>query len=273
MPGASVSEEFHLYLDAVNKSADRTRSVLYIVLLVLVAVFFAELNTRPGNDAEARFETMIAALACVQDGKTAETVGKGDPCETPLSYARERHFDFAQAGSAKDSVAFKAAEKRIQDLMRRELDTHVITIPVLGIAIDANDFWIVAGPVMVFLMLILNASLVREQDNLARAAARATTAHHRELLVMAQLFADPKDHLPFNFVLLLPAALYGWELYLDMSTWAVEEILHGPSGLVGAVETASSIPIVWLSVRCVLAARGISGLVRKLEQAVPEPAG
>lgn len=272
-----TQQEFQPYLDAVIKSGERTRTVLYIFVLILVGVFFAGWNTRPGNITTWRFERMLDVLVCQFDNYDAKI------CGDAAEYAERRHFpisryrtavkDSGSAWNAKQEVV-KELEKRTEDLMRRELDVHVITLPILGITIDSNDTWIISNFVLLFLLVVLRASINRELDNLRRAARYARDAIKRELLIMAQLFASSRDRRrPLFFLLFLPVAMSAFNIAnLFTSEWIaisriedtlweniVQDLLQGLSFIAIAI-------LCWQSFR---AAVQIDDLVTQLERHPP----
>jgi hypothetical protein len=273
--GSGMGDEpsFQPYLDAVIKSGDRTRNVWYILVLVLIAVFIGEWNTRPGSVSTTRFVRMIDALVCVND-KNWNPKQYGPLCQEALEYAKIRHH-FPQALTDSDgpnkeakTELTKELEKRVEDLMRRELDTHVVTVPILGVSIDGNDLWLVSSFVIIFMLRILRACLNREFDNLRRAAIRATDHVKRELLIMSQLFALPADRRhPQFFLLFLPIALYAFELFNTYLTIEVGDILQGPldNKLQFISQNLLLLPICYFCWRCFLAARAIEKLLRQME--------
>jgi hypothetical protein len=161
----------------------------------------------------------------------------------------------------------RVMEKRVDDLMRRELETHVVTVPILGVSIDGNDLWMVSSFVIIALLIILRASLNRELDNLRRASVRATSHVKRELLIMAQLFASPQHRL-VHIVLFLPIALYAFDLYNTLLTAYVSDALNGSrlEKLLTTIQCAMIIPVVYLCIRCFLEAYNIARLVVNLEK-------
>jgi hypothetical protein len=268
---------FQPYLDAVTKSGDRTRNVWYILVLVLIAVFFGEWNTRGDSVSTTRFVRMMDALVCVHDKSWRPQKG-GPSCADGLEYAIARHhFPYALTmadGPSEETRTEigKVLEKRVEDLMRRELETHVITVPILGVSIDGNDFWLVSSFVMIFLLRVLRACLNRELDNLRRATMQATNLVKRELILMSQLFAVPSDRRHLHLIMLfLPLALYGFELYNTYDTIDVGNILHGNlvNKFLTCFEIILALPIGYYCYRCFEVAKQIETQLTHLEGPMP----
>jgi hypothetical protein len=270
MSDDSAYRDFQPYLDAVIRSGDRTRTVWYVLVLILVAVFFGEWNTRPDSVSTTRFVRMMDALVCLYDQSWAK--GHSASCEDGLRYAQVRHH-FAEAlvadGGPNEETKTelkKELEKKVEHLMRRELEAHVLTVPILGVTIDGNDLWRVSTFIIIFMLRILRASLSRELNNTRRASIRAGDDRtKRGLVIMAQLFSQTPDRRHPQFVLLfLPVGLYVFQLYDLFATSNVGALL-GEFGFSTILQVILIVPIIYLCIRCFLVANQIEIVIELLD--------
>jgi hypothetical protein len=216
---------------------------------------------------------MMDALVCLTDNSWHPSLD-GPSCNDAREYARLRHH-FPQAFSGVDEapattklILTQELQKRVDDLMRRELETHVVTVPILGISVDGNDLWLLSSLLMIFMLRILWACLEREFDNLRRASIRATDDVKRELIIMSQLFATRLDHFhPIPVLLFMPVGINLYILYDDYVTFPVGRILRGLWPWVEALafHIALTLLVGVLCLLCFLAARKIEKLPIGLE--------
>lgn len=189
------TDEFEPYLDAVTRSGERTRLVMYVVLLVL---FFVSCGIRdfdwPSWD-EQRLHVMLDNYGCV----TGASPAGGDCARLLADYADQglifgtpRSGDPA-TGSLQRDLALKVYERRIIELMKKDLRGYALEIPLFGVYLDGNDLWLVSGVLMSLLLLILAAHIEREFANYEKAAKTCPNDSCRDLLVMAQIFALPGE--------------------------------------------------------------------------------
>jgi hypothetical protein len=189
------SEEFEPYLDAVTRSGERTRLVMYVVLLVL---FFVGCGIRdfdwPSWD-EQRLHVMLDNYGCVTGSVPADSA-----CAHLLADYADQGLDFGTpvggdpaAGNLQRDLALKVYERRIIELMKKDLRGYALEIPLFGVYLDGNDLWLVSGVLMSLLLLILTAHIEREFANYEKAAKACPNNSCRDLLVMAQIFALPGE--------------------------------------------------------------------------------
>lgn len=189
------SEEFEPYLDAVTRSGERTRLVMYVVLLVL---FFVGCGIRdfdwPSWD-EQRLHVMLYNYGCVTGSVPADSA-----CAHLLADYADQGLDFGTpvggdpaAGNLQRDLALKVYERRIIELMKKDLRGYALEIPLFGVYLDGNDLWLVSGVLMSLLLLILTAHIEREFANYEKAAKACPNDSCRDLLVMAQIFALPGE--------------------------------------------------------------------------------
>jgi hypothetical protein len=273
-----MSDKFQPYLDSVIKSGERTRNVWYLLVLVLLATFFSEWNTRDQNSSTVRFMEMMNALVCISDTKHVLNSAAVAPplsdlsCEDGLKYAQLRHHftkAFALIPSEVQLTVKQILQKRVEDFMRRELEAHVITVPILGITIDGNDLWIISTIIMIFLLRVLLASLEREMDNIGRAAKQASDPTEKELIVMSQLFASRLNHYhPLTILLFSPVFLNLYNLFVEYQGWETGALLRGGidwNEITFFFQMAFTTWLGWLCFSCFQAAKGIEKLIFNLE--------
>lgn len=191
----SEYDEFEPYLDAVTRSGERTRLVMYVVLLVL---FFVGCGVRdfdwPSWD-EQRLHVMLDNYGCVTG-----TAPPASACARLLADYADQGLDFTTpkggdpaAGNVQRDLALKVYERRVIELMKKDLRGYALEIPLFGVYLDGNDLWLVSGVLMSLLLLILTAHIEREFVNYEKAARACPNDACRDLLVMAQIFALPGE--------------------------------------------------------------------------------
>jgi hypothetical protein len=212
-----LTEEFEPYIDAVVRSGERTRIIIYVTLLVL---FFVGCGIRdfawPSWD-EQRLRVMLDNSGCVT-GTGPHT----DDCTRLLADYADQGLIFgtppgdkaATAAKTPEGVqrdlALKVYERRVIELMKKDLRGYSLEIPLFGVYLDGNDLWLVSGVLVALLLLILAAHIERELVNYEKAADACPNNACRDLLVMAQIFALPGEK-PGRFAVmhrLFFAALY-----------------------------------------------------------------
>ena len=151
--------DFQPYLDAVVKSGERTRSIIYVTLLVTFFVACGLRNFDFPDWDELRLNNMEQNYHCIL---TANPTDKD--CAKLFADFSHQGLDFVlpgapnttptQAPGAPNDFARRLYEDRISELMKSDVHANALQIPLFGVAIDGNDLWLVSGILMSILLLI-----------------------------------------------------------------------------------------------------------------------
>ena len=266
----SPTEEFQPYIEAVVRSGDRTRIILYVTLLVL---FFIGCGIRdfawPSWD-EQRLRVMLENYGCVTG-----TGPHSDDCAGLLADYADQGLIFGTPGDtiapgaakttadAQRELALDVYQRRIIELMKKDLHGYALEIPLFGVYLDGNDLWLVSGVLVSVLLLILFAHLERELVNYEKAAAACPNDGCRDLLVMAQIFAlpgekpsasSPARRLFFIAIYFLPAILNLYVIRNDLSerNFAFNLRMIGPGWvhIEYALRIVTVVTVTYLCYRC-----------------------
>jgi hypothetical protein len=237
--------DFKPYLDAVISASQRARSILYILVVTLIAVFAAWRNTALPDWLDVRLQQLQTAYSCLRDGNV------DSKCESAIKYARD--YVYAPSPISSDATPFSRTVKiqessaieeirefryAIDMLMKQRTENLSIRFPILGLAMDMNDLGLISGVALCTLLYIFRLTLTREEDNLARAFARAEESRKKdnfELLLMAQLFSAPPKaktgtNRSFHVFFIVPILLYicvVWSDLLVPKSWQAGSLLLG----------------------------------------------
>src|SRR5215469_770984 len=276
------TEEFEPYLDAVARSGERTRLVMYVLLLVL---FFVGCGIRdfdwPSWD-EQRLHVMLDNYGCV----TGAAPAGGDCAQLLADYADQglifgtpRGGDPA-TGNLQRDLALKVYERRIIELMKKDLRGYALEIPLFGVYLDGNDLWLVSGVLMSLLLLILTAHIEREFANYEKAARACPNDSCRDLLVMAQIFALPGERhkrmsrtwrATFIALYSVPALLNLYVIRSDFSernyAFNLRMIGSGWVHLEYALRIVTVLSVAYLCYRCYRTSAGLQAFVVRFQGA------
>jgi hypothetical protein len=176
-------KRFMPYLNAVTSSAEGTRRIIYVGLALMTLIFFAMRNTSDPNWGMTRTVTMLQASKCYLSKK--ETLSKEEALRCKSLTAAYSKIGFPPPTNEKEDSRF---EKRIDDLIDHEVRNKNFSLPLLGVVIDENDLWIASGPIILFMMILLNAYLARDLANLRKAKAACPNRRGANLLLMSHVF-------------------------------------------------------------------------------------
>jgi len=274
------TEEFEPYIEAVVRSGDRTRIILYVTLLVL---FFVGCGIRdfawPSWD-EQRLRVMLENYGCVTG-----SLPHSDDCAGLLADYADQGLIFGPApggdpaaGNAQRNLALDVYQRRIIELMKKDLRGYALEIPLFGVYLDGNDLWLVSGALVSLLLLILFAHLERELVNYEKAAAACPNDSCRDLLVMAQIFAlpgeKPSASLParrlfFAAIYFLPAILNLYVVRNDLSerNFAFNLRMIGPGWvhIEYALRIVTVVTVAYLCYRCWRMSAELQDFIAKLQ--------
>lgn len=92
--------DFAPYLRAVTEASQRTRSILYVLVVTLIAVFAAWRNTAMPDWLDVRLQQLQTAYGCLRDGTRIDAT-----CDDAIKYARV--FVYAPSPMKDDDTPFK----------------------------------------------------------------------------------------------------------------------------------------------------------------------
>jgi hypothetical protein len=230
-------ERFMPYVNAVTSSAEGTRRIIYVALALMTLIFFAMRNTSDPDWGTTRFTTMLQASKCHLDYQWSDNQQrwwktekeKKDRCAALTEVYTAFPLPADVSADAADDQRF---EKRIDLLMRREIENKNFNLPLLGVVIDENDLWVASGPIIWFLLVLLNAYLARDLDNLEKASDECPNRHGADLLLMSHVFSTsiggiettgkcarwnlrPVRQVFMRTLFFLPVALHAWVVWVD----------------------------------------------------------
>ena len=151
-PALLADYEFDEYIHSMRTSSDRTRWILYILIISVAVLFAATWNIRETGwsgkhvDAWKTFKERERAL-------TRDAQAKGKP--TPVVLPRDPLLGEPQIH-----------EEYMKEYVRRML---LVEIPLVGVAVDVNDIGTFGGLWLSALLLLLAMAVSREHENLCLA--------------------------------------------------------------------------------------------------------
>lgn len=201
--------DFQPYLQAVITASQRTRSLVYVLLIALIAIFAAYRNTAEPDWIDARLRQLQLAYDCLQrkdstgECKAALDYAKGfmytNPNKMPVS-SESQMYDDPSIYQPKPTVPpdqiemMKELQHQIEVLITQRTESLEVRIPLLGLQMDMNDLGLISGITLFFLMYIFLLLLTREEENINQATDKAVQSKNKDnlrLLLMVQVFSSP----------------------------------------------------------------------------------
>lgn len=288
-------QDFKPYLEAVIVASQRARSILYILVIALIAIFAAYRNTAHPAWLDLRLQQFQMAYNCMQNGITttecinAVNYTKGfmyqSPTDLPVSKSSEKYkieTDFLKGPSylCNQSEERRELLYQIDMLMKQRTENLSISFPILGVVMDMNDLGWISGITLLSLLYILLLALTREEDNLNRAKLRAEQSGDKgnlELLLMAPIFSAPPKAKTgaskvFYLFFAVPSVLHFLIIYTDIfipKSREVGLVLLGPVlfWLQMILELAFFLGIIWLSLYNALKWKHIASALNRIRLA------
>jgi len=184
-------DEFRPYLDAVTKSGDRTRTFIYILVIINFCILAAVLNGIAPDWNDVRLERLNKALDCLM------TASQDTTCKPALEYANIRGFQYLTDTSNKPltTEALRQLKKRIDHYQDKSVDENAFQIPLFNVLLDVNDLWVLSGLLNCYLMFFVVGCLEREYEDLVLAVKYAPDNKAKEILLTTQMLAKPVGNL------------------------------------------------------------------------------
>jgi hypothetical protein len=225
MDGSEEGEfDFKTYVDIVTKAGDRSRSVIYVCLIVTFCIAATILNTYVPAWNNARFIKIQTALVCWEQ-KTVSA-----HCADAIEYAGFRGFKLLTGNGdfvSKDSEVVRELKKRVDDLSEKDLNQNSFTVPFFNASIDVNDLWVLTGGVVTFLYFLIASCLAQEVEALALAAKYAINPYKAELLLSTGVLGRHSALLRGGIVLFLPLLVTAYALLDFWGTYKIGYDLVG----------------------------------------------
>jgi hypothetical protein len=292
-----ITEEvdFKPYLEAAIVASQRVRSIIYILIIALIAIFAAYRNTAQPDWLDSRLQQLQMAYSCMQEKQNTPD------CTKAVEYAKGFMYQSLNGSPASSSSAKYDIQKiilnnnpsptdlseegrelryQIDMLMKQRTENLSVRFPVLGLVMDMNDLGWVSGITLLVLMYIFLLALAREEDNLIRAKGKAEQSGNKdnlELLLMAHVFSAPSKaktgtNKAFYLFFVIPFLLQFLIIYTDIFTAASQE---AGSALMGpwlywmqiASELLFLFGIGWLSLRNAKQWKRIDNGLNRIRQA------
>lgn len=128
------------YISSAKASSDRVRHIIYVLLTVSLLIALGNWNTYPQSWAQWRMS------------EWARRQWDGDPPLEPL-------FEKQRDEIMRRNILNEYPQQYVQRML-------VVDVPIVGIAVDVNDFGLLGGVVLAVLLSILLFSVARMHDNL-----------------------------------------------------------------------------------------------------------
>jgi hypothetical protein len=289
------------YVDAVTAAGQRSRALIYFILILTVLTFATERNNYAPDWMQQRYQTREQIYACYTRNECTAALDKrlftaglvpehpsGDQRRTALqSAAKTLDIDLeslrpakrdtnpappaessAPSGTDADNWNRREFTLNIEAMIKRDTDDDTITLPLLGATIDINDLWMVSGGMMFFLLYFLRTSQKQEERNI-----RYIHAHKDEfdnLVAMNQVLSPHSlDVGPLGKMLewgfgLMPSFLYLYLAYEDWGTLDISFLYVGRTEtyVENAIELLLVGVVVYNNVRCLMNQHNIRELIR-----------
>lgn len=211
-------EDFAACFATLEKSADRTRSTIYVFLIVYAAVAVYTLNAFIYPARQFRFETVKAQLAdiahCRMDPQdlvpSTRNSSKPPTCDALLrgnAFSREVT---AQYGSIEQDYLGHVVQ-RTQDDSARIAD---FTVPVVGVVTDRDWFWLInalAGVLVYYMIIACFETYIRMLDYLL---TQSTGNAARLRMILTTIVLTAPHHLKSKRRVLSSAAI--WRVFLPL---------------------------------------------------------
>lgn len=275
------------YLDAVVAAGQRSRAIIFIVLLLMVFTFTSIRN----NYDPAWNYTFIQLYEDLHDclvknnfddpqcnllkDRIKELEGRPARAEDVVSFAQEAQIDLnGEFGASNfgvlNATKIKEIETRYNALIAKEATSEAIAIPLLASEVDYNDLWLVSGVIMFCLLCALYAS--REQEFRNAKYIFNYKPQYADLVIMNQVLSWQSDVKPITKFIqalfwLLPTYLYLYLFYSDLETYSLSVIIVGRSRSIIEyfIEGMMVIAVICANILCLRSQYKLRNLFQKLK--------
>lgn len=238
------------YVDAVAAASDRSRTIIYFILILMVLTFTSIRNNYYPDWMSARSGAHQDLHRCL----LANDLGHRD-CKAMSE--RLARTGYTITGTAKDlgfeltgtpgdenfveanKYAISRLQFKIDAFEKKDIDLYTITIPLLGSFVDINDIWLISGVVMLFLLYLLRANLDQEYRNILyifnNKQSYADLVGMTQVLSVMTLDSNLLTRIVHGLVWMMPTILYVYLLALDLNSYKIGLIYLPTSLTIGAI--------------------------------------
>jgi hypothetical protein len=279
------------YLDALTTAGQRSRSIIYLTLLIVILTFTATRNNIAPSWTWAKSVLYGNILQCLKaPAPTAahcETLAKkmGKNLATltwpEITDFANTSFDVLLIGTPgtkefAEVNALKLKEMRWQHegMMKKGIDQTSLSVPLFGATIDFEDLWLVSTVSLALLLYFLWSSIEQEHRIVSSIAERKRG--YLELMLLSQdrswLRASARLQVVRSVLWLLPTAIAGYLLFNDLSGYRLSVILGGgPCRAVieYGIEVVAVAAVAYLNIRSLLAETRLQGFLHDLAGQLP----
>lgn len=177
-------KNFERAFSVLEKSSDRSRSVIYIVIVINFAIFVGLFNGATIDFAFERVKRVYSAFDCLTVEQNA-THARRNFCVRLLDAYAEQGLDFraysrsgahpnsqvtpspntTPTANRLDEAKIRMIESRIFEVARQSIADTRFRIPILGVEFQAELMWFIATIVGILSIFIVQASVSRENRN------------------------------------------------------------------------------------------------------------
>jgi hypothetical protein len=220
-----MENQFSQMIPLTEKSSQRSRTTVIIMVVASILAFMAFWNSRPESWQNERLNRYIQLrqFGYLSDSAKRAVEAKGEPQIIAQFHQLRSEFQNVSQYFGKPTYF----ESYFQIMQRNNLE-HVLSVkvPFLGIYFDVNDLGMLGGFGLAMMTILLFLALSREYTNLVfvfRVIANDNDPHrqtmHYNQLSMTQVFNIPPTMEISNFVKGLTLVLYSLPLIVFGLIW------------------------------------------------------
>jgi len=264
-------ERFKPYLEAVSESGGRTRTFIYVMILVNFCILAASLNSIGPDWNDLRLEKLKIALACF------DLSTKDSECNQALNYATQRGFELSEKGKNTLPITETTEQLKISinNYIQKSIDENSFRIPVFDVPLDVNDLWVLSGVLNCYLMFVLVICFDREYDDLKLGVKNSQSTEDLELILSTQMFGRSSNGTIARFSNLLfkvsvvfgPFALHFRVVYRCFQAFSIYDDLSGmiTAIFILALCSLTLIILLYFGLRAFKAVSEIENVVTRVE--------
>ena len=185
---SSEKSGFAPFLEATRQASDRSRFMIYLILVAVVASFGVYRSGRAPGWNSKRITFYEKVPGCYKPGWETS---KDPDCAFIYRYRHELGIPLPEIYNKDTAEALvKTYEKQREEAIKARQEALTISVPILGAKFDINDLGLVSGASLMALLFMLYASAQRESQNLRIAMDKARTSTDLVLLESTQVFSS-----------------------------------------------------------------------------------
>lgn len=197
-------EKFKLAFDTLKSSCDRTRSIIYVSIILNFSLFIFSLSVSVYNPADDRLNRAHDALSCVGDlwNPDWDDGNRRTHCADLFASYRNQGINFYTLIESRsippnrvslDGIRARMIEQRATQLIEQSLLHTRYKFPLFGIEIDIAWSWIVISFVSIATSLITLNSIIAENEALELTILAAGKNNFlKKMVITTQVITPPK---------------------------------------------------------------------------------